>query len=206
MKRNYSAATLKILFALSGNKCAAPDCNNPIIKAGTAQSDEMVLGRICHIYAASDNGPRGKPGLTNKEKKSPQNLILCCPTHHTVVDGQYETYPAAMLFDWKEKQERAYRERLSASMNSIGYAELEVAAKALLSTVDSTSTEFSVIPPQDKISRNGLSSSITTLLQMGTAKSKEVADVLLIRLRLTDKGPDGRLLGKRLPPRDQDAA
>ena len=30
-----------------------------------------------------------KKGLTAKERNSPDNLILLCPTHHTIVDEQH---------------------------------------------------------------------------------------------------------------------
>ena len=74
--RSYSTKTLKVLFGHSGNQCAAPGCTNPIIAPGTEVSDDAVVGQICHIYAASDNGPRGKPGMSEEERNSPPNLIL----------------------------------------------------------------------------------------------------------------------------------
>ena len=96
---------MKILFALSGNKCAYPECENTVIEPSTEKSDAIVFARICHIYAISVNGPRGKIGLTSAELNSPDNLILLCPNHHTVVDGQHETYPAKMLKEWKRQHE-----------------------------------------------------------------------------------------------------
>ena len=57
-----------------------PWCTNSIIAPGTAFSDAAVVGQICHIYAASDDGPRGKPGLAPTERNSPDNLILCAGT------------------------------------------------------------------------------------------------------------------------------
>jgi TPR-GreAB-C-PIN type conflict system protein len=104
--RNYSVATIKQLFALSSNQCAFPDCTNGIVAAGTAWSKAAVVGHICHIYAASDNGPRGKPGLTNAERNSPGNLILMCGAHHPLVDKQWETHPATDLIAWKTAHER----------------------------------------------------------------------------------------------------
>ena len=104
-KRYYSQKTLKILFALSGNKCAYPECENTVIEPSTEKSDAIVFARICHIYAISVNGLRGKIGLTSAELNSPDNLILLCPNHHTVVDGQHETYPAKMLKEWKRQHE-----------------------------------------------------------------------------------------------------
>ena len=106
INRSYSPRTLKILFGLSGNLCAYPGCTNKVIERATEQSDEQVIGHVCHIYALSEKGPRGKPGLTAEELNSPENLILLCPTHHRLVDCQHESYPAEELKKWKREHER----------------------------------------------------------------------------------------------------
>ena len=92
-KREYSQSTLKILFALSGNRCAYPECTENIIEAATEKSNALVIAQICHIHAISADGPRGSTELTDKELNSHENLILLCPTHHRKVDGQHESYP-----------------------------------------------------------------------------------------------------------------
>ncbi|MDE2734741.1 MAG: HNH endonuclease [Gemmatimonadota bacterium] len=120
LQRNYSQKTLKILFGLSGNQCAHPKCTNNVIEPATEKSDAAVIAQICHIYAVSDDGPRGKAGLTNEELNSPENLILLCPTHHTVVDNQYETYPAEMLKQWKQDHKsKVVENRLSSSLDNV---------------------------------------------------------------------------------------
>jgi hypothetical protein len=103
--RAYSQPTIKVLFTLSGNQCAFPGCTNEIVAAETQWSDAAVVGHICHIYAAADNGPRGKPDLTTKERNSPGNLILMCGHHHPLIDKQWETYPATQLKEWKKAHE-----------------------------------------------------------------------------------------------------
>lgn len=103
--RAYSTATIKQLFGLCSNQCAEPDCTNEIIAGKTRWSKAAVVGHICHIYAASDNGPRGKVGLTEKERRSPENLILLCGSHHPLVDKQWQTYPAGLLKKWKAVHE-----------------------------------------------------------------------------------------------------
>ncbi|MGO9768507.1 MAG: hypothetical protein ACLPSW_02920 [Roseiarcus sp.] len=108
--RNYSQATLKLLFAASGNLCAYPGCSNSIVALATEESDPAVLGQICHIYAAADNGPRGKPGLTERERNSVDNLILMCGHHHPLVDKQYEDYPAEKLKAWKRTHEATFQQ------------------------------------------------------------------------------------------------
>lgn len=107
--RTYSQNTIKILFGASGNQCAFPDCTNPVIVPGTPVSDAAVAAQICHIYAASDNGPRGKQGLTAAERNAPDNLILMCGHHHPQVDKQWETYPADLLKAWKKSHEAKFQ-------------------------------------------------------------------------------------------------
>ncbi len=118
-KRNYSHRTIKALFALSYNQCAFPTCKNQVVVSATDQSDSIVLNQICHIYALSDDGPRGKQGLTEDELNAPENLILFCPTHHVIVDGQHETYPATLLHQWKSDHEAAMRRRVASDLNPV---------------------------------------------------------------------------------------
>ncbi len=190
-KRIYSPKTLKILFALCDNRCAAPGCSEPIIAAETPYSDAMVVGQIAHIYALSIDGPRGKSGLTEKELNQASNLILLCPTHHVKVDGQYETYPAAMLTGWKVSREQKYANALSGSISEVGFAELEIAAKALLSSSGTTAVHsLAIIPPQEKIDRNELGPTTSMLLSMGAAKSAEVEAMLIQAAQLDPKFPE----------------
>jgi hypothetical protein len=110
---------LKVLFALSGNQCAHPDCTNSLIEPATEQSNTLVTAQICHIYAISVDGPRGKSGLTQQELNSPENLILLCRHHHGVVDGQHETFPADTLKEWKHIHESEIQSLLSANLDSV---------------------------------------------------------------------------------------
>jgi hypothetical protein len=113
-KRAYSDKTLKVLFASCGNQCAFPGCTHPVIAQGSEVSQEAVLGEICHIFAASDNGPRGKPDLSESERNSPENLIILCGFHHLLVDAQHQDFPAELLKRWKREHERTYQDSAEA--------------------------------------------------------------------------------------------
>src|SRR6266446_1502816 len=127
--RRYSERTIKLLFGSSGNQCAYPDCTNPIIAADTPDSEAAVVGQICHIYAMADDGPRGKPDLTEEARNSPDNLILMCGHHHPLVDKQSETYPAETLRAWKKAHEAKYQRgtaeaaKLQASMQQVAFVQ-----------------------------------------------------------------------------------
>lgn len=189
--RRYSSTTIKIVFATCMNECAHPDCSSSIVEPRTEYSEAAVIGQIAHIYAASDNGPRGNPDLTEEERNQPHNLILLCPTHHVVVDKQHETYPATMLLDWRSRHERKFHDTLGARLGDIGFEELDAAARSLLSKQPASGgSGLNNIPPADKIAKNGLGNSSQKLLMMGAAHSAELEDLITKSAQLDPSFPD----------------
>ena len=101
MSRNYSPRTLKILFALSGNQCAFPDCKENIV-----DTNQTMLGEICHIEDANP-GCRYNPNQTDEERHSVGNLILLCSKHHKVTNNQI-IYPVKVLKEMKASHESRF--------------------------------------------------------------------------------------------------
>ncbi len=85
-------ATLKVLFAQSRNRCAAPGCTNEIVAPGTPVDAPAVVGQVAHIVARSPDGPRGDPNFSKVDLHGESNLILLCAHHHSIVDSQDSTY------------------------------------------------------------------------------------------------------------------
>jgi hypothetical protein len=125
-RRGYSRmgqptlATVKRLFALSGNRCAYPDCDTPLVEEGGGK----VTGRICHIKAQSVGGPRYDAGQSETERHAFENLILMCPTHHDVIDGDVGIYSVDRL-----RQLKMYHESSRAAIATPLNASDDIAAK-----------------------------------------------------------------------------
>ena len=113
MPRRYSDKTLKILFGLSGNQCAHPDCTTDLITQDDENSGSHIFAQVCHIYAHSPRGPRGNSALTSAELNSVENLVLFCRNHHGLIDDQPENYPPELLKRWKHDHELEMRRRVS---------------------------------------------------------------------------------------------
>ena len=73
---------IKLLFARSGNRCAFPKCRAPMAINNT------LTGEVCHIKGARPGSARYDPGQTDVERHAYANLVLMCPTHHTVTDDR----------------------------------------------------------------------------------------------------------------------
>lgn len=95
-----SERTIKRLFALSGNVCAFPGCQLPIV-----ESSGTVTGEICHICAQSPDGPRYNPKQDAEENNSFDNLLLLCRRHHKVIDSEPDVYSVDALKEIKSIHE-----------------------------------------------------------------------------------------------------
>lgn len=112
-RREISRSTRDILFALSGNECAHPDCTEQIVQGGTGGSSVVKIVNIAHIYSHSPNGPRGQGGLTEDQLVAPENLLLLCPNHHELVDKPNSEYTAETLQQWKKQHEAKQTQKRS---------------------------------------------------------------------------------------------
>lgn len=93
------------LWSESGGHCQNPRCRVDL----HGFVDHKNIGELAHIIPASLKGPRADEGpeLTEDERAQPENLIVLCPTCHTVVDKAPEEYPADVLRGWKWRSQKA---------------------------------------------------------------------------------------------------
>ena len=111
--RNIDSKTLRFLYGKSGNKCAFPDCNEPIF-----EEDGTLTGECCHIEAFSPGGARYNPESTIEERNSNENLMMLCARHHKIIDSHPEEYTTERLREMKENHEKQYS-RENRELNDI---------------------------------------------------------------------------------------
>jgi hypothetical protein len=92
--------TIKRLYALSGNRCAFPNCTATFVSF----ENEKNISNICHIEAAESNGERYNSSSTDEERRSFENLILLCPNHHKETDD-VNKYTVEVLRKMKQEHE-----------------------------------------------------------------------------------------------------
>lgn len=66
-------------------------------------SGPTVLGEMAHIIGRMPHSARCNPNVGSDD--SYNNLILLCPTHHTLIDKAPQDYPAELLLRWKQDLE-----------------------------------------------------------------------------------------------------
>ncbi len=113
---------VKILWGRSGNQCAFPDCRIEL----TVDGAKSTLGEMAHIIAEKTKGARGKSSLTDEQRDEYSNLILLCPTHHTLIDKNPEEWTVEKLKQMKNEHENWVSNQLNQnniSINSIDNSE-----------------------------------------------------------------------------------
>lgn len=109
--------TRKILWGLSGYQCAFPGCTQSL---GRENESVQIIGEECHIEGQGNSGPRHNPDLTSKQVDDYSNLILLCPTHHTIIDKDTLTYTVEKLKEMKSQHEAKVKKALS-DLDSLDY-------------------------------------------------------------------------------------
>jgi hypothetical protein len=97
-------ATIRHLFAHSGNVCAYAGCRHPLI-----DGHGNFVAELCHIEAAEPGGERFNPAMTNAERSDRDNLLLLCHRHH-VETNDVHAWPVERMRELKAEHERRYEE------------------------------------------------------------------------------------------------
>jgi hypothetical protein len=106
-----SEKDLKKLWGLSGGRCAFPACNQNCLPF-LDETDPTVIGEMAHVIAKMPSGPRGD-GVGGDDTY--ENLVLLCPTHHTLIDKSKDgIYTVDMIFKWKSDHEEAVSRALES--------------------------------------------------------------------------------------------
>ena len=193
MPRNYSQLTLKQLFSMGGQFCAFPDCTTPTFTMVAGQP--VLTGEIAHIEASAEAGPRGNPALSESDRGGYANLLLLCPTHHTLVDKSDSSFSVEQLREWKATIARATADRLAVGSTEVSFAELTLVCDAFSEGFQAApSTSMNAVEVATKMAANDLTSGLTMWMTSGLAQAGNVADFINRQAQLSPGYP-GRLRG-----------
>ena len=106
--------SIKILWSASGGRCAFPACWERLCYHEAEDAAPFTLGEMAHICGDKQGANRHDVGQTDAERDDYQNLILLCPTHHTLIDRKENeaAYTAEALHAMKCEHEARVLARL----------------------------------------------------------------------------------------------
>ncbi|QIE57560.1 HNH endonuclease [Pikeienuella piscinae] len=106
--------SVKILWSASGGRCAFPGCWERLCYHEAEEAAPFTLGEMAHICGDKPGANRHDAGQTAMQRDDYQNLILLCPTHHTLIDRKENeaVYAVEALHAMKADHEARVLERL----------------------------------------------------------------------------------------------
>lgn len=93
------------LFVESAGTCLL--CNARLFADALDGSRSISIAERAHIVAHSPAGPRGKESAPNGDRDGAANIVLLCPSCHTLVDKDPARSPASELFERKHARASA---------------------------------------------------------------------------------------------------
>jgi hypothetical protein len=162
-------ATVKRLFAVSGNSCAFPGCKLPLVDVGG-----KVTGRICHIEGSKSGAARHNASQTDEERRAFENIVLMCPIHHDVIDADVVSYTVKRLMQIKQEHEN--------EVGEIEEPEDSVVSQFLANISGNTIVDGSLIFTQNQMGGQ-VAHSITNVGPQPRAFSDAAANQLITSLK-----------------------
>jgi hypothetical protein len=98
----------KKLWASSGGFCSKPNCHTDLFPF--FENEKITnIEELAHIIGQKKKGPRGHDSLHLTERDEFENIILLCPTCHTIIDKNPKLYPENIIKQWKVNHEENIR-------------------------------------------------------------------------------------------------
>lgn len=121
----------KILWAAAAGQCSFEGCSERLFDNGVL-GKAFIIGEMAHIEGERPGSNRHNPALPEEERDNYANLILLCPTHHTLIDKKEneDLYTAGIL--QKMKSEHELRILCSCTIKDASLKEIAVTIFSLL--------------------------------------------------------------------------
>ena len=117
MAPDFSQKTIDILSKRAVLHCSNPSCGVLTAGPNSDPNKATIIGEAAHIFGARKDSARYQPEMSDTARAEITNAIWLCRNCHKKVDRDPKTFPAELLFEWREKHEQFAAEKLGAQVN-----------------------------------------------------------------------------------------
>lgn len=99
-RKNIPTETRLRLFSEAAGHCQRPECLQPLFP--NQMGGDKHIAEMAHVIPHGETGPRHEERPAREfEADSFENLLLLCPTCHTIIDKDPGGYSRGALLGWK---------------------------------------------------------------------------------------------------------
>jgi len=148
---SISDKTIKLLWANAAGRCAFHGCGALLCTPESGSAAPYTIGEMAHIRGEKPGANRHDAGQTAKDRDAYANLILLCPTHHTLIDKpENETvFSVNLLLNMKLQHNQDVENRFKTKV----YADKKDVAKTIHPLLVQNHAVFQSYGPQSEIAR-----------------------------------------------------
>lgn len=103
------------LWASSAGICQNPDCRDGLF-IFFADGAITNIDELAHVIAKKLDGPRGNDEIPPNERDEFENIIVLCPSCHTLIDKAPQQFPPELLLKWKRTHQEIVRRALLTTL------------------------------------------------------------------------------------------
>lgn len=147
-----SPKSIKILWSSAGGRCAFPDCWQRLSFHEAEDVAPYTLGEMAHICGEKPGANRHDSSQNETARDSYENLILLCPTHHSLIDRKENerVYTVALLHEMKSNHEARVLDRL----DSISVPTRESVARTIFPLLEENRQSWGQYGPMSELARS----------------------------------------------------
>ena len=143
-RRKISQPTKLRLFAGSQGYCQNPDCLTPLYPK--EMGGDKHIAEMAHVIPHGEKGPRHEERPDEGyDPDTFENLILLCPTCHTIIDKDPAAFPRTVLIEWKEQHQM----KLATSLGIKAFESREGARAVIMPAMDENKAIWREYAPMD---------------------------------------------------------
>lgn len=132
------------LFSAAAGHCQRPECLQPLFPA--EMGGDKHIAEMAHVIPHGETGPRYEERPAGEfEADSFENLVLLCPTCHTIIDKDPDGYSRSTLLSWKSNHLAALAHR----QGILAYGERGQAREAVVAAMAENKAIWKEFAPSD---------------------------------------------------------
>ncbi|CAB5154633.1 hypothetical protein IST4116A_05126 [Burkholderia cenocepacia] len=137
-RAEFRKATKEELAQAADYRCVRPGCARKTHVFNRATGVYRHFGAAAHDAAASRNGPRPAPEMTEEQRRAYENGAWLCMNCATIVDVLPDWFPPGVISGWQAKAEEEANAESVAPMppHFLNFADAAIRAKAFCDRVD----------------------------------------------------------------------
>ena len=141
-RKSIRESVKRKLWASSAGYCCNPSCHRellPLFEDGSI----TCIDELAHIIGQQEKGPRGERALPLSQRDDFENLIVLCPSCHTMIDKNPQTFTVELIKKWKQEHEESIKFLMSAPI----FHHREEARNAIVPLLEENRTIYNMYGP-----------------------------------------------------------